>query len=307
MPCNTPRKSQTLCKRKIVSLLALAILAVPCGTSYAGNRRPTPAQSDDPGRQTLAIRIYRNFLVVAEGQIGAVSGPQNFIVDTGSSTSIVNARVAEQLGLATSAAGTVALGQRVSMQVATIPYLELGPIRAASLAGLVKDLSRLEHDYGIPIAGIIGLDVLSKSSFRLDYQASEIEFGAISPEGIPVPFDARTGTAVVEARIEGKPVRMLVDTGSDSLVILGGNFADTGWPRLRNASQTGRSISNQNLELKIVSAPDIVIGGKRFSKDRVYVVPGSADPAFDALLGVRALGFRSVSFDRESQTIFLEK
>jgi predicted aspartyl protease len=305
MPCNTPRKSPTLCKRKIVSLLAL--LAVSCGTSYAGNRRPIPAQGDGPGRQTLDVRIYRNFLVVAEGQIGVSSEPQNFILDTGSAPSIVNERVVQQLGLSTQAAWTAALGRRVPLQAATIPSLELGPIRAESLPVLVKDLSRQEHDYGIPIAGIIGLDVLSKSSFRLDYDAADIKFGEVARKGIPVPFDARTGTAVAEARIEGKPVRMLVDTGSDSLVILGGNFADTGWPRLRNASQTGSSIADQNMELKIVSAPDIVIGGKRFSKDHVYVVPGSSDPAFDALLGVRALGFRALSFDRESQTIFLEK
>jgi predicted aspartyl protease len=257
--------------------------------------------------QTLAVRIYRNFLVVAEGQIGGISEPQIFILDTGSAPSIVNERVAEELGLAMHLAGTVAVGQSVPLHAATIPDLELGPIRVASLPVLVKDLSRLEHDYGIPIAGIIGFDVLSKSSFRLGYQASEIEFGAVSRDGIPVPYDAHSGTAVAEARIDGKPVRMLVDTGSDSLVILGGNFSDAGWPRLRNASQTGRSIADQNLELKMVSAPDIVIGGRRFSKDRAYVVPRGADPAFDALLGVRTLGFRALSFDRGSQTIFLEK
>lgn len=307
MPRQLPHKSFTPLKWTLAGLLSLTILAVPNSSAHARNRRSVPERSDNPGVQTFVVRIYRNFLVVAEGQIGGISGPQNFILDTGSAPSIVNERVAEQLGLPTQAAGTMALGRRVPLQSATIPYLELGPIRAQSLPVLVKNLSRLERDYGIPIAGIIGLDVLSKSNFRLDYDAADIEFGEVAQEGIPVPFDANTGTAVAEARIEGKPVRMLVDTGSDSLVILGGNFADGGWPQLRNTSESGRSIADQSLELKVVPTRDIVLGGRRFSNDRAYVVPGNADPAFDAFLGVRALGFRALSYNRVTQTIFLQK
>jgi len=41
--------------------------------------------------------------------------------------------------------------------------------------------------------------------------------------------------------------------------------------------------------------------------DRAYLVPGSADPAFDGLLGVRALGFRSLSYDQATGTLFLQK
>ncbi len=163
---------------------------------------------------------------------------------------------------------------------------------------LVKDLSRLESDFGISIAGIIGMDVLSKSDFRLDYEMSEIEFGDISHDGVPVQFDERAGIAVANVTIDGKPVRMLVDTGAEFVVLLGGNFEEAAWPALRNSAQSGVSVASNKVRLQKFSAPDISLGGKHFRNGTAYFVPGSADPVFDGLLGVRALGFRSLSYDR---------
>jgi len=61
------------------------------------------------------------------------------------------------------------------------------------------------------------------------------------------------------------------------------------------------------MNIQVFSAAEIILGGQRFDVDRAYFVPGSADPVFDALLGVRALGFRSLSFDQASATIYLQK
>jgi hypothetical protein len=57
----------------------------------------------------------------------------------------------------------------------------------------------------------------------------------------------------------------------------------------------------------VFSAPDIILGGQHFSNERAYLVPGSADPLFDGLLGIRALGLRSFSYDQACETIYLEK
>ena len=150
-------------------------------------------------------------------------------------------RLLSKLGSATTTSTLRALGKTVASQAAMIPEIDLGPIRAVSMLAQVQDLSLLERDLGIPIAGVIGLDVLSKSNFHLGYDKREIEFGDVSRLGIPVHFDARAGLAVPSwrARIEGKEARFLVDTGSDRVVLFGGNFAEVGWLTLRNTSQTG--------------------------------------------------------------------
>ena len=245
--------------------------------------------------------------MVAEGQFGPSPESQNFILDTGTAPSIVNVRLLNKLGLSTLTSTFRAVGKTVPSQAAMIPEIDLGPIRAVTLPVQVQDLSRLERDLGIPIAGVLGLDVLSRSSFHLDYDKSEIEFGNVSRLGIPVHFDARSGLAIAEARIEDKQARFLVDTGSDRIVLFGGNFAEAGWLTLRNTSQTGASQVDQKIYVQVFSAANIFLGGRHFSVDRAYFVPGSADPAFDGLLGVRALGFRSVSYDQATGTIYLQK
>jgi predicted aspartyl protease len=253
------------------------------------------------------VRIYRNFLVIAEGKIGGVSESRNFIIDTGSAPSIVDENLVKELGLETTPSAFRALGKPSPGLAAVVPEIDLGPIRAASLPVQVENLTRLEREFGIPSAGILGMDVLSKSSFRLDYDKAEMEFGNILPAGIPVHFDLRAGIAIAEVRIEGKEARFLVDTGSDSVVLFGRNFADAGWLMLRKTSQSGNSLADQRMFVQVFSAADIILGGQHFSEDRAYFVPGNSDPAFDGLLGVRALGFRSLSYDQASTTIFLQK
>ncbi len=260
-------------------------------------------------RQSIPVRIYRNFLVVAEGQIGDVSERQNFILDTGTAPSIIDAGVVRKLGLGTIPSAFRAIGAIIPSHAATLPELDLGPIRAESLPVLVQDLSGFERELGIPIAGLIGMDVLSKSSFRLDYNKRKIEFGDIdiSHEGVPVHFDADAGIAVAEATIEGKPARMLVDTGADGVMLLGGNFAKDERLSVRNTSQTGTSLIEHGMHVQVSSATDVFLGGQHFGIDKVVVVPERGDPAFDGLLGVRAFGFRALSYDQESATIYLGK
>ena len=293
--------------RRAVKLLGLVVVLLSSGTIYAGNSMPEAGSSADLERvPAVALKIYRNFLLTAEGQFGGLSAPQTFLLDTGTAPSIINSRVVTELGLKMIPASYRAAGRVVSGQIASIPEVDIGPIRAFSLLVLVQDLSPLERDLGVPIAGIVGLDVLSRTSFHLDYDQKEMDFGPIARAGIPVLVSDRNYLAVARVEIAGKPVRLLVDTGTDRLVLVGENFPHVERPTLRITSQTGASLAEHAVQVQVFAAPNIVLGGKRFSKDRAYLVPGGADPDFDGLLGVRALGFHAISYDQSSRTIFLQ-
>jgi hypothetical protein len=295
-------------KRKVVSLLLLGGFLASTGPLHAGRRRITADRDANAGpRQIIPFKIFNNYLPVVEAHLGGSPQPLNFVLDTGTAPSIINVTLVKQLGLATISATLADIGTLIPTQASTMPEIDLGPVRAVSLFVQVQDFSRLERDLGIPIAGIIGLDVLSKSSFRLDYDKRELEFGNISRVGIPVPFDASAGIAVADVRIQGRAARMLVDTGTDRVVLLGGNFADLGWLALRNTSQSGRSLVDREMPVQVFSAPDIILGEQHFSNERAYVVPGSKDPVFDGLLGLRALGFRGLSYDQARGTLYLQK
>lgn len=296
-----------MANRKIFSLLFLLIGGLAStGPLFAAICRIAPDPAGDAApRQTLPLKMFHNYLPVVEGRVGNSSQPRNFILDTGTSPSIINVSLANQLGLPTQSSALADIGQLIPTQTATIPELDLGPVRALSLPVQVENLSHLEVELGIPVAGILGLDVLSKSNFRMDFDKAVIEFGGFGPAGIPVQIDTLSAMAVAKVKIGGRTTRMLVDTGTDRVVLFGGNFADVSWLAPRSTSQRGRSMMNREMPVQVFSAPDIVLGERHFSKERAYLVPGSADPAFDGLLGVRALGFHGVSYELSCGTLFL--
>src|SRR5215469_16221300 len=258
-------------------------------------------------RRGISLKIYRHFLVVAVGQFGDTFEHQDFLLDTGSAPSIINSRLVKRLVLEIRTSTLSAAGKVLPTQTAILPEVELGPVRADFLPVQVHDLSRLERELGIPLAGLIGLDVLSKASFRLDYENKKIEFGDLLHKGIPVPFDARTNLAVVTVTFGSRPARMLVDTGSGRVVLFGGNFEAIGWPELRNFSPLGTSLADQEMRVGEFFASYIVLAGQHFRKEKAYFIQGSKDSAFDGLLGVRALGFRAVSYDQTKRTLYLQK
>jgi len=293
---------------KIAYLFLLAAALGTTGPARAEKCRTKADRLCDEERlQKIPLRIYRDFFVVAEGRFGDASASQNFILDTGTRPSIINASLVKHLGLVTSPLTFKAFGKVIEARAAVIPEIELGPIRGISLPVQVQDLSWFERDLGIPIAGILGLDVLSMSSFHLDYNKGEMEFGDVPHDGIAAHIDARAGLAVADVTIEGKEARFLVDTGSNRVVLFGGNFSEAGWLTLRNTPHTGASLIDPKMHVQVFSAADIILGGQHFSDDLVYFVPKGSDPVFDGLLGVRALGFRGLSFDQASATIYLEK
>jgi predicted aspartyl protease len=294
-------------KRKIAALFFFCGL-LPSRPTCARNSPASPARTADAAiPRSIPLRIFRDYLVVAQGQFGDGMPHQNFVLDTGTAPSIIDTKSVRELGLATTASTMAAMGKIIPTDIAILPKLDLGPIQVASLRVQVQDLSRLQRDLGIPVAGIIGLDVLSKASFRLDYEKKQMEFGQVSDEGIPVSFDERTGTAVTLASIEGIPARLLVDTGSDRVAVLGRNLPETKRLALRTTTQRGSSVADQSIEVQVFFAPVVAVGGKHFTLDKVYFIPGASCPAFDGILGVRALGFRAIAYDQARAAIFLQK
>ncbi len=290
-----------------IAVLFFLLGMVACGRTYASNSSTKPHPAEIGIHQSIPLKIYHDFLVVAEGQFGAVQGAQNFVLDTGTAPSIINSKLVRDLGLTTRAATMQVIGKAASSQTTILPELDLGPIRAVSLPVHVQDLSPLERELGIPVAGILGLDVLSKSNFRLDYEKKRLDFGGTPEDGIRAPFDARTGIAVIAVKVEGRTARMLVDTGTDRVALLGGNFKGTRWLVLQSTTQKGSSLVDHEMGVEVFFSPDIVVGEEHFTPQKAYFVPGSTDAAFDGLLGVRALGFHAIAYNQARGAIYLQK
>lgn len=287
--------------------LGLLILSAPARSRSSSDSPDHPAPQVQ--RKTVAVRIFRGFLVVVEGRFGTILEHQNFLLDTGTSPSIINKDLAGPLDLTKSSAILASVGKDTKVQSAILPEIEIGPIRANSLPVLLSNLSQLEGDLGIPVAGIIGLDVLSRTSFSLDYTRKSIEFGRFTPGGVTVPLAVGSSIALAEVNWGGTPKHMVVDTGSEQLVLLGKEPPLAGTVRANDGpggTAAAASVANR-LTVQQLPPANIVLAGKKFSAPKAYWVPGSDASDSDGLLGVRSLGFRRLSFDSQSRTLHLSQ
>ena len=277
------------------------------GSSLAATPPKIPSHHSDHSipRGALPVKVYRGFLVVAKGQFGEDIAHQNFIIDTGTSPSILNLGAAKHLDLPLSQAKLSAIGRQSSIFAATVPEIRLGPLQVTSVAVLVTDLSPVERDLNIPIAGILGMDVLGKTSFRLDYGNQLIEFGEFAPVGIPVSLSTGADLPIAEIKVGGKFLHLLVDTGSDSLVFFGARPAAELSPNTANSLLRGNSVASA-VPVRAVSPLDFELSGERFHQN-AYFVPDSEEPLFDGLLSVRSLGIRVLSVDANRRVMYLLK
>jgi hypothetical protein len=254
----------------------------------------------------LGFRLFGGYTIVARGSIAGLNR-LNFVIDTGAVPSVVDVRVARKLRLEGQVESLSVFTQTVETQRVTLPSLTLGPIDTGPLPAIVKDLRGFEDQLGVRIDGMLGLDVLARQDFVVDYESRTIAFrtpdsGGLDeePGGFSVPFELGPGYAVVRLDVEGQPVRLMVDTGARSLIL----FA----PRVRDRLTALRSLGERaignlggTLGLTEVVLPDARLGTLRLDAPKAALMEGQAPDSvnLDGLLGVQSLGVRRLGFDFE--------
>src|ERR1700676_3083179 len=122
-------------KHKIVSLLLLAGFLASTAPVHAGGchttlerdglERDGPERDADAGpRQIVPLKIFHNYLLVVEAHLGGSPQIQNFVLDTGTSPSIINVTLVKQLGLATVSSTLADIGKIIPTQTSTIPEID---------------------------------------------------------------------------------------------------------------------------------------------------------------------------------------
>jgi predicted aspartyl protease len=289
-------------------VLGLLLAILPAASPSAlPRKKDIQAASAVQQPMWLPLRLYRGYLVVVEGTVGGLPH-QNVLIDTGTAPSIINARVGQELRLKVVPARLAVLNDlRVPAGKTVLPRIEVGPILVRNLPVMVRDLSAEERGLDLPIAAVIGLDALGTSSFRIDYAAKRVVFGPVPRDGTAVMLKAEAPLATVDVAVNGQTVRMLVDTGAAGLVLFQTRVADRMPLRPLPASR-GTSNLSGDFSVKEFNPDDIVIGGKRFALKKAFLAPDQPDAGrtFDGLMGVGALGFKSITFDFDAHLIYLQ-
>ena len=210
----------------------------------------------------LAQKQFVIVPVLVNGQ-----GPYDFLLDTGSTTSVVDRKLAKELGLKPlqetvirTASGT----ERVP--IARVHQIDVGSHSTQTVLVLCSKMDGV-RSLDKSIRGILGFNFLSRFRYTLDYRAKGVRFEADEPiEGTRVPFDASGRSIVVAAG----DLRLLLDTGATSVFLFRAEGLDIEMNAraiARVSTNNGRRVSRSGWLRRLA------IGDASFARVPVTLVP----------------------------------
>ena len=249
--------------------------------------------------EEIPFRLYRNYMILVEGRIGPLDG-LTFLIDTGASAPVLSMHTAKRLGLKTQSRKAVAYGREIETKGAIIRELYLGQTQLGPVPVLIADVASLLPQIGNRIDAIIGMNSLIRVPLRIDYESRTLTLRP--PDSLPLSsrIEVQASLPVITVLLEDEPVRLLLDTGAEQLIVFGdrhkGNRKQTVL-----GSKTLYHIGVQD-ELKWVRYGTLTIGDSRREQVDAYRLDAPISPypgmeGIEGIAGVASLGFNSVQFD----------
>ena len=245
----------------------------------------------------VPFELVQQHLIVAKGSVGGLQG-LNLLIDTGTIPSMLDRRIAGKLRLHAEPSMLAAFGQTVQINSVALAGLRIGPIAPGEVPAGIGDLSYLQ---GTRIDAIVGLDVLARASFQIDYTKHKLSFGPADRESAVVPMQIVWPFLTVRLFVGRDPMQLLVDTGSRDLVL----FKSRMPKRLLPVPWKGEKVIQHASGLAHLLRFDlrqVTLGDQNWDRLPGFVLDAPTDaypPGIDGVLGVLALGGTCVRFDFE--------
>ena len=258
----------------------------------------------------IPFKLQDGFAIVVRGSIGKQEN-LNFLVDTGAVPSAVHQRLARKLNLTGPREDISVVNESRSVERVELPGLHIGPFAFPPLSAVVVDLTQIENRLGLRLDAVIGLDVLGRQNFSIDYRERKIRFGASSANGQAVTFELQTEAGapyvVVPLEIDSHAVRLLLDTGADGLTLFAARLEGR-IPALKKTGARNDVNADGAYVVSRVEISNVRLGGIARSKRQATMVESSAAALrdFDGLLGPVSLGIARLAFDFGSHAVYLE-
>jgi hypothetical protein len=213
--------------RRVLAASWLVLCAVLSGCTALLPKRAAP----QPGRTTissplvvLSAQSIGNFLLI-ETKWDRF-GPYRFLVDTGSSVTLVTPALARRypgaggvVGSAPRVRVTGADGRVTELPQSTLRRLELGDVRFEDVPVLLYDCEPLSAHLGVRIDGVLGFPLFRETLLTLDYPGSRIllqpaKNAALLP-GTTIALDHGRKTPLIPVNLGDRTFLALIDSGSD--------------------------------------------------------------------------------------------
>lgn len=254
-----------------------------------------PAASRLPS-SPLEFELHRNYLILVPGRIGPLSD-LHFVIATGAVPTVISPRVARKLQVELHSATLPVFGKTLPVQEALLPELTLGPLQVRHLLVVVQDLSVIERALGRPVDAVVGLDDAERRRLHRGLRVPPPRLPDPPPLEHTAPFETAL-FVVVQAELESRPARLLLDTGTRDLVLYRNRWQGP-LEGLKAQGQKDVFHLAGTTPLFQVRIPRLLLGSLSRQKADVFLmdIPDDYLPFADGVVGPVALGMKRLHFD----------
>jgi hypothetical protein len=190
--------------------LGLAIV-VSFGTSIFAKTQELPASSEAP------LEVYSGYLLVVQGSVGPLHGLR-FLLDTGQTFSSIDRRFSNRFGTSSHIGKILSIEKTMPAEWVDVEDLNYAGRHVSGVRMMLGDFRYLRAN-GAPVDGVIGLDLLRRTNFRVDLAGKRVIFGAANlPAGKSVPLSSDGVCLKLKLEIDGRLLPMIADTGMSGIV-----------------------------------------------------------------------------------------
>ncbi|MDA2927348.1 retroviral-like aspartic protease family protein [Acidobacteria bacterium AH-259-G07] len=280
------------CKQWILNGL---ILVASSGIGFSANAPAT----------MVPFRLHEH-LIVVQGSIGDLH-ELSFAIDTGSSFTIVNTKVGQKLGLKSRETVEVsAWGTRVKMKKVVLPELRMGALYFQSIPARLAKLPRVG---GGRVDALIGLDLLKKTNFTIDFTSKQITFGPTEDLKDSITFYPNFPFLAVKIFVEGRPVWLQLDTGASGVVLFRDKVKDK--LPMRRSKDLGVFLAPAGIgRRQKVYLRSVLMGQTRWEELPAYLLDQQGSTFNERIvgnLGIATLDLKRIQFDFDNHRISWER
>jgi hypothetical protein len=156
--------------------------------------------------------------VFAEVTVGG-QGPYRFMVDTGSQSTLLDEKLAGQLGLKPEFRVEV-LTQHTTRLLPALKMrtLRIGEHALAETEVVFQDLGEARRLYP-KVKGILGMDALAGLDFALSPAEGKMDVNVERPSGDAVPLFRKEGRIAIQARMGREDLTLILDSGASHVLL----------------------------------------------------------------------------------------
>lgn len=288
-----------------VLLCAFALLAGGCSTLHRESPRPGRTTVDTPLVVVPAATVGNYLIVETKWD---KHGPYHFLIDTGSSTTLVTPELAARYPAKNQPPESTpkvrvrsANGGSVLLAPVTLRRLDLGGARFEDVRALIHDCRELSDHLGIKLDGVLGFPLFRETVLTLDYPRSRLLLTPRTPEplrpGVTIEFNNERKTPLIPLKLGDQNITALIDSGSDAPLSLNLSGLATDFATLPRPGVAVGTLTGDHLQHIGRWRQPLVLGDYTINQPIVDVTDGLT------AIGAEILKYFTVTFDQEHNQV----